>query len=75
MVREGELVARDWEEWYREERKAIEDVPNMDAILFICFFLCVVIFKAYLIVVTFFYYNSCYLLVLQVSRHSLISCK
>ena len=43
MVREGELVARDWEEWYREERKAIEDVPNMDAILFICFFLCVVI--------------------------------
>lgn len=46
MVREGELVARDWEEWYREERKAIEDVPNMDAILFICFFLCVVIYRS-----------------------------
>lgn len=37
VVREGESVARDWEEQYREERKVIEDAPNVEAILFICY--------------------------------------
>ena len=41
----GELeVEKEKEGDQMGERKAIEDVPNMDAILFICFFLCVVIY-------------------------------